>query len=376
MEKAVDMDGLVGSPEWNRDVEDGSQRPEIDTRLQDGDELVDGELIVHSLSGKERNHLFINQQTGSAFDDVSAISGMDSVSDSRCFALIDYDHDGWQDVVLANANHPLTQLFHNDIAQLKTIPGGVIALRFVGGNTVAEASAFSNRNGYGAMVTVNLADGTAIKREHRCGEGYAAQNSSTMLIGIGANKMVADVSVRWPSGRTTSTGNIPEGALLTAYENRPGQEFKRAAYRNVRRRASFATTGEKFRLAQSVSADLHVYTTMATWCAACAGHLPQIELLKADDVAVFGVPVDPDDDSKKLSGYVESRQPAYTLLQDVEDSQRESLEVFLQRKLSTKNVPLPSSVITDGSGTVLQVMTGIPSVSDLRRLLPGATESR
>ena len=58
-----------------------------------------------------------------------------------------------------------------------------------------------------------------IVREHRCGEGWSTQNSATMFVGIGAHATVASVSVRWPSGKTTSTQAVPEGTLLTAYEN-------------------------------------------------------------------------------------------------------------------------------------------------------------
>ena len=47
---------VIGSDEWKRSADGGELDAGIDTRLQDGDELEDGKLIVHSLSGKERNH--------------------------------------------------------------------------------------------------------------------------------------------------------------------------------------------------------------------------------------------------------------------------------------------------------------------------------
>jgi len=56
-----------------------------------------------------------------------------------------------------------------------------------------------------------------------------------MLIGIGAHPMVASLSVRWPSGKTTSTQAVPEGTLLIAFENpaeSPSVEpFMREPYR-------------------------------------------------------------------------------------------------------------------------------------------------
>ena len=76
----------------------------------------------------------------------------------------------------------------------------MIAVRFVGGNHRARpGTGTSNRDGYGARVEV-VVDGTTLLREHRCGEGLAAQNSATMLVGIGAHPAAESVTVRWPSG--------------------------------------------------------------------------------------------------------------------------------------------------------------------------------
>ena len=77
---------------------------------------------------------------------------MDSDSDSRGFALLDYDRDGWQDIALVNANNPLSQLFHNELGKFSTNKGGMIAVRFRGGSTSDTPSDLSNRDGYGAIV--------------------------------------------------------------------------------------------------------------------------------------------------------------------------------------------------------------------------------
>ena len=168
------------SQEWKRSEEGAALAPEIDTRLAGG-EMRNGRYLVHSLSGHERNKLFLNQ-SGTAFSDMSGISGLDNEADGRGFALLDYNRDGRQDIALVNANAPLFNLYRNAIAD----HGNVIAVRFVGSNQIAVAAqSKTNRDGYGGWVILELPDGTTIKREHRCGEGFAAQNSATMLIGIG-----------------------------------------------------------------------------------------------------------------------------------------------------------------------------------------------
>ena len=174
-----------------------------------------------SISGHERNHLFVSR-AGEQFADISGVSGLDHVGDSRVFALLDYDRDGWQDVALINANAPLLQLFRNQIGA-STIEGepsrGVIALRFVGGNDAAVATErWSTRDGYGALATLDLGD-LVTRREHRAGEGFAAQNSATMIVGVGTRHLIPSVGVRWPSGKVQETADVPAGVLLTIYEN-------------------------------------------------------------------------------------------------------------------------------------------------------------
>ena len=72
------------SSEWKRSGA-GQLTPEIDTRLA-GVEKRGDKLVVHSLSGGERNHFFSNRK-GTAFTDLSALSGLDTPADSRGFAV-------------------------------------------------------------------------------------------------------------------------------------------------------------------------------------------------------------------------------------------------------------------------------------------------
>jgi hypothetical protein len=220
------------SPEWKRTRDAYNVGPEIDARLA-GVERRGDKILVHSLNGSERNRFFENQK-GRSFADISAISGLDNVADSRGFAVLDYDRDGWQDIVLVNANTPLMNLYHNDM-RAAGISGGMIAFKFVGGTHASSpGKGFACRDGYGARITVNL-DNQKLLREHRCGDGWSTQNSATMIVGIGAHTNATSIQVRWPSGKITSANNIPEGTLVTCYENPSdspsGEPIVRAKYR-------------------------------------------------------------------------------------------------------------------------------------------------
>ncbi len=213
------------SPEWKRTGPPDNLGPQIDARLS-GVERQGDKVSVHSLQGNERNHYFANRE-GHSFMDISGISGLDNPADSRGFALLDYDRDGWQDVALVNANQPLFNLYHNEMAAAG-LNGGMIAIQFVGGNrTPGPSTEFTCRDGYGARVKVDLGD-TKLIREHRCGDGWSTQNSATMIIGIGSHTNVASITVQWPSGKTASARGIPEGTLLTVFENRADSPSKTA----------------------------------------------------------------------------------------------------------------------------------------------------
>ncbi|MEE9606304.1 MAG: ASPIC/UnbV domain-containing protein, partial [Myxococcota bacterium] len=308
--------------------------------LRNWNRATRGDIGV-SLSGLERNHLFLSSR-GQRFHDVSGISGLDTLADSRGFAVFDYDRDGWQDIAVVNTNAPLLQLFRNQIASRQGGPGRanrVIALRLVGGNrTDRPAPGFSNRDGYGAMVSVS-AGGLKLAREHRCGEGFAAQNSATMLIGIGAQEAAESVEVRWPGGGVQRVLDVPAGTLLTVYENPEESPSRTAFARETYRRTAplrppvrvadarpvrlkLRTRKAPARAEEGSRAPrLRMYTTMATWCATCRRELPQLRLLResldAEALELLAVPIDAEDTPEKLERYVAKHKPAYEMLSDL-----------------------------------------------------------
>lgn len=173
--------------------------------------------IDQSFSGEERNKWYYNVagKNDRDFSDLSTLSGMDSISDGRVFAICDFNRDGQSDVVLANANAPLLNLYEN---QIKT-DHQFVAFKFLGAMTTGKAEQkLSTRDGYGTIVTLKVSGELTIKREFRCGEGFAGQNSDVMLVGIGLNDLVQEVSVEWPSGITDTIANVKAGSLITLIE--------------------------------------------------------------------------------------------------------------------------------------------------------------
>ncbi|CAN5885650.1 hypothetical protein BH23GEM9_BH23GEM9_00400 [soil metagenome] len=338
-----------------------------------------------SHSGHERNHFFANLREG-GFKDLSRISGLDNLLDGRAYALLDHDRNGWQDIVIVNANAPKVQFYRNRIGEMdaRTAQRQMIALRLVGGNHTPEPSEWSSRDGYGALVKVEL-DEFTITREHRAGEGFAAQNSATMFIGIGERDRVRNVRIRWPSGHEQELGSLPARTLVTVYENPAqsptGKPFVVEAYSpsmpvtSPDKRPSAATALRQVVRPSAVGdrqpATLNLYTTMTSWCAACNREAPHVRFLRStfptEHLAMYGVPVDAYDTREKLEAFLAEKRPGYELLIDIPREEAEAVRLMAKEKLYLDGTP--ATFITDAQGRVLQLSWGMPTVSDVRKLL-------
>ncbi len=372
--------------QWQFDAVRGEADPGIVLRYSRGGLQVGQQHRRHSFSGYERNHLFLNM-SGKRFVDLSAISGLDNIADSRSFVLWDYDRDGWQDIALVNANHPLLNVYHNQIGRLTnnsgSSSGNAIAVRLVGGNDRPEPSGqFGSRDGFGAMIYVELSD-MNLKREYRCGEGFAAQNSSTMLIGVGSNQLAQSVTVRWPSGKQRKVEQVAAGTLLTVFENPAyspdGTGFQMSPYRitygsgstpraTVEAKPTYLPQG--VRLSSDGTPKLRMYTTMAPWCEACHRSLPQLAHLRdhfGGQLAMYGVPIDSIESREGLEAYANRLKPNCELLVDANGEDRDNLQRLLRRMAQSE--ALPSSLVTDHHGRVVAAFRGIPWASQIAQSL-------
>src|SRR5262245_2512271 len=344
-----------------------------------------------SLSGNERDHLFLNAG-GKAFTDIAGVAGLDDPADGRSSGILDYDRDGWPDLALVNSNAPMFELYHNEIGRYPGAAGRgrMVALRFVGGNhSPSPNPTWSARDGYGARVTVDLGD-LRLVREHRAGEGFAAQNSATLLIGIGDHDAARSIKVRWPSGRTQTAEAVSAGTLVVVYENPAqspsGEAFVREPYvRPARAPSGTVAARPSPRRRFPVSAGpragasaLRLYTTMATWCGSCKTELPHLGRLRAafpaGDLSMFGVPIDTNDTSAAIKAWAATHKPVYDVLTALSPDQVASVKAFVLDQLKVDAVP--ASIVTDADGRVLLTQWGPPSVSRLRELLAGQRSER
>ncbi|HED66585.1 MAG TPA: hypothetical protein ENJ09_13645 [Planctomycetes bacterium] len=350
-----------------------------------------------SQSGHERDRLFLNDQRargGEFFADVSGVSGLDSETDGRSFVVLDYDRDGWIDLAEVSANRPMFQLFHNDVDEvLGDAAQGrrFVALRFVGGNTTSQpASGWSSRDAFGTRVELDLGDETLL-RTTASSRGLAAQDSATLVVGLGDRPVVARLSVHWPSGRTSTFENLAAGLLYTVHEDaasvEAGTGLEIEPYLPaLPPEAAFSAAGSSAAPRIDLLTErglgsgegLVLYVGMQTECVACIQELRDVARLAdelGDSLRIFGVPVarygwGPDerrDTREALAAFVERHAPAYELLVDLDEEEVAGYTSWIEAELD-QNI-YSTTILTDASGRILSTRLGVPTLSEVRRLL-------
>ena len=158
------------------------------------------------------------------------MSGLDNIADGRCWVRWDFDRDGWSDVALCNANYPLLNLYRNLQSETAT-PGDAnhfLALRLVGGNAQGvSAVELSNRDAVGARVRLRAGDLT-MTHHRQSGEGFAAQNSATLLMGLGPHPQVDELTVVLAVGARDPHGRAGGRSVALGVRNAGGCAARRA----------------------------------------------------------------------------------------------------------------------------------------------------
>lgn len=143
------------------------------------------------------NRLFENLGNGT-FADISEGSGADNASYDIGVASGDYDGDGAVDLVVGSFARDY-RLLRNRTHDRED--NGFVSVRLVGGGPI-------NRDGVGARVYVETADGRQQVQELICGSSNGAGSELALHFGIGRHDK-AQVFVRWPNGLLTAQPNVP-----------------------------------------------------------------------------------------------------------------------------------------------------------------------
>ena len=212
------------------------------------------------------------------------------------------------------------------------------------------------------------------------------------------------VNVRWPSGREQSIHQVPVGQLVTLREPGPGQDDTGWADTDrygppasggpsiavgapslvsmgqvpVPAQVSMSSQptrsdGEQRVSAHATVARYYIYLTMATWCTSCRSHLPQLRLLqeqlRAESVALVAIPADRLETREELLAYQQQLPCRFAV--DIHDGERDA--ILEQSRVLTHSDALPATLVLRSDGHVIAAFSGVPTVSQVRRVLRDAT---
>ena len=154
---------------------------------------------------KQIPHLFRNQG-GGKFESVGPSVGpaFNVAQVARGAAYGDYDRDGDLDVLIVNNGGP-ARLLRND-----------------GGNknhwlTIRTQGMKVNKDGIGAVVRVETADGVSVQTVHS-GSSYCSQSDLALTFGLGKNTVAKSIQVEWPSGTKDRITNVKGERFVTIQE--------------------------------------------------------------------------------------------------------------------------------------------------------------
>lgn len=166
-----------------------------------------------SLSGYERSRVYLNRPRRGLVD-VAGLVGVRDRLDGRGVALADFDGDGDPDLAIANQRGPAL-LYRNSTPPTRHWLG----LRLVGTR--------SNRGAVGAEVVLHFG-GTRQRQVLAAPTGYAAQNDSRLLFGLGSVDHADSVEIAWPSGLQQVVRNLDADRYHEIREPRDGASGDRS----------------------------------------------------------------------------------------------------------------------------------------------------
>ena len=355
-----------------------------------------------SFSGRERNCSFLNLRNG-RFADISAVSGLDFPDDGRAVARVDWDHDGDLDFWITNRSGPQIRFLRNDVPH----ENNYLVVRLKGRTC--------NRDAIGARVELHLkGEATPLIRTLSAGDGFLAQSSKALHLGLGDATEIDKLVVRWPGGKAEEFSSLQVNGYYDV-EQQSGRATRQPPRGSVALQSStlkeppssdqakvlsmsqlpmpwldyVGFDGRRHSLTAPSNGDIAqpiLLNLWASWCPNCQAELKEwtarADHLKASGIRVLALSVDGLDGdhaagmaaARKLLG--QTKCPFESGM--VTAKTVEKLQMVHNHLFDThRPLPVPTSLLIDPRGKLAAIYKGKISVdqllADLQRLKSGSS---
>ncbi len=178
------------------------------------------DIIKEMPSSNVINYIFENKGD-QIFEHKNNEWGITQPSNSNGAAYADLDNDGDLDLIVNNINQPAF-IYRNE--SNKTPDLHFLQIKLEG--------SFGNANGFGSRITL-FANGLIQVQEQQPARGYLSSVSPILHFGLGSNKSIDSLTIRWPGGKMQTVSNILPDQQLTLFEKNSTHYFSKDQGQNT-----------------------------------------------------------------------------------------------------------------------------------------------
>jgi hypothetical protein len=161
-----------------------------------------------SLWGRPPKRFYRNRD-GRHFDELAAVTGLESQANQRGLVVTDANDDGAPDLFATGFLQPPALWLNRNPSAAKSL---VVSLE---GDPAAPGRFRSTRQALGATVTLE-AGGMRRAQTVSAGDSFLSSSSPALYFGLGDLDVADRLTVVWPSGRVTERRRVPAGRLAIA----------------------------------------------------------------------------------------------------------------------------------------------------------------